>query len=501
MTRLVSRTMSRIGESEGPESGAREQRHPARRGRLRAALSWLPEVVVVLLVLAAVANLQFHLDHRWLGLDASSEPARVNPPAGLAITTGSTAPAVAATSTGRSVDADAVRAALAPYAGAADLGRHVDVAVSDLASGRIAYRHGAGSVTPASTTKLLTTAAALDRLGPMTRFRTTVRQSGGRIVLVGGGDPFLATSKSAAKGLYPARATLDDLAAATAAALTRQGTTSVRLSYDDSLFSGPTVNPAWPASYVPDGVVPPISALWADEGQDARGHYVADPPLAAATAFADALRSHGIDVRGAVTSAVSPSTDAELAAVQSAPLGEIVERTLAVSDNNAAEVLGHHVGLTVRKDGSFAGGAAAVLDVLNQLGVDTSGSVLYDGSGLSRRDRLTPEALLGVLRLATSPDHPALRPVLTGLPVAGFVGSLQARFDDAPAGARGRVRAKTGTLTGVSGLAGVITDLDGNRMAFVAIADKVDVPKTMAARHDLDLIASALGTCHCGGTS
>ena len=106
-----------------------------------------------------------------------------------------------------------------------------------------------------------------------------------------------------------------------------------------------------------------------------------------------------------------------------------------------------------------------------------------------------------MLGLASSTDHPALRPVLTGLPVAGFVGSLQARFDDAPAGARGRVRAKTGTLTGVSGLAGVITDLDGNRMAFVAIADKVDVPKTMAARHDLDLIASALGTCHCGGTS
>jgi D-alanyl-D-alanine carboxypeptidase/D-alanyl-D-alanine-endopeptidase (penicillin-binding protein 4) len=356
-------------------------------------------------------------------------------------------------------------------------------------------------VTPASTTKLLTATAALDRLGPMERFRTTVRQSGDRITLVGGGDPFLATSRARAKGLYPARATLDDLAASTASALQRQGTTAVRLAYDDSLFSGPTVDPAWPSSYVPDGVVPPITALWADEGQDAAGHYVADPPLAAATAFAAALRSHGITVRGAVTKAVSASTDTEIAAVQSAPLGQIVEKTLAVSDNNAAEVLGHHVGLSVRHDGSFVGGAAAVFDVLRKLGVDTTGSAVYDGSGLSRRDRLTPEVLLGVLRLAASADHPGLRQVITGLPVAGFAGSLQARFDNAPAEARGRVRAKTGTLTGVSGLAGIATDLDGNRMAFVVIADKVAAPRTLAARHDLDLIASALGTCHCAGTS
>jgi D-alanyl-D-alanine carboxypeptidase/D-alanyl-D-alanine-endopeptidase (penicillin-binding protein 4) len=123
---------------------------------------------------------------------------------------------------------------------------------------------------------------------------------------------------------------------------------------------------------------------------------------------------------------------------------------------------------------------------------------VHDGSGLSRRDRLTPETLLGVLRVAASDDHPELRQVITGLPVAGFVGSLQWRFDDAPAAARGRVRAKTGTLTGVSGLAGIATDADGNRMAFVAIADRIDVPQTLAARRDLDRIAAALASCHCG---
>jgi D-alanyl-D-alanine carboxypeptidase/D-alanyl-D-alanine-endopeptidase (penicillin-binding protein 4) len=487
--------------------GVREERHaggadPApRRGRVRAILSWVPEAVVVLLVAAAAANLAFDLDHRWFGLDHASvrkQPAEVRPPEGLDLASGTVAPPVAGSSPGGGLSAAAVRRAVAPYVGDASLGRHVDVAVSELGADRVVYRSGSGAVTPASTTKLLTATAALEKLGPMARFRTTVRRAGGGIVLVGGGDPFLATSRAAARGLYPARATLDDLAARTAAALVKQGLTRVRLSYDDSLFTGPKVSPDWPATYLPEDVVPPITALWADEGKGPDGRYVADPSRAAAEAFAAALTAHGVAVRGQVAPATSAATDPEVAAVQSAPLGEIVERTLAVSDNNAAEVLGHQVGLAVGGDGSFAGGATAVLQVLRELGVDTTGSTVYDGSGLSRRDRLTPETLLGVLRVAASDEHPDLRQVVTGLPVAGFTGSLQWRFDDAPAAARGRVRAKTGTLTGVHGLAGIATDVDGNRMAFVAIADKVAVPQTLAARHDLDLIAGALGACHCG---
>jgi D-alanyl-D-alanine carboxypeptidase/D-alanyl-D-alanine-endopeptidase (penicillin-binding protein 4) len=487
--------------------GVREERHaggadPApRRGRLRTILSWLPDAVVVLLVAAAAANLAFNLDERWFGLDHASahdQPAQVPPPEGLDLAAGSVAPPVAGSSAGDGLSDAAVRRAVAAYVGDASLGGHVAVAVSELGSGRVVYRRGRGAVTPASTTKLLTATAALEKIGSTTRFRTTVRQAGRRIVLVGGGDPFLASSRATAKGLYPARATLDDLADRTAAALAKQGVTRVRLAYDDSLFTGPRVSPDWPASYLPDDVVPPITALWADEGEGSGRRYVADPSRAAADLFAAALDTRGVTVRGPVTSTTSATTDPEIAAVESAPLGEIVERTLAVSDNNAAEVLGHQIGLAVGGDASFAGGTAAVMQVLRELGVDTTGSTLYDGSGLSRRDRLTPETLLGVLEVAASAEHPELREVITGLPVAGFTGSLQWRFDDAPAAARGRVRAKTGTLTGVHGLAGVATDLDGNRMAFVAIADKVAVPQTLAARHQLDLIAGALGACHCG---
>jgi D-alanyl-D-alanine carboxypeptidase/D-alanyl-D-alanine-endopeptidase (penicillin-binding protein 4) len=478
---------------------AREQRHA--RGRIWRVLSWVPDALVVLLVVAAAANLTFNLDERWFGLDhgdARKDPARVLPPEGLDLTAGSVAPPVAGSAPGGGLSVVAVRRAVAPYVDSDNLGKHVDVAVGELGSDRTVFRTGNGAATPASTTKLLTAAAALEKLGPMTRFRTTVRQVGNRLVLVGGGDPFLMTDRAAAKGLYPVRATLDDLAARTAAALAGQGVTSVRLGYDASLFAAPAFNPAWPPTYATQDVVPPITALWTDEGNGADGRYVTDPAQAAGEAFAKRLVAHGVTVRGAVRATPSSSTDPEVAAVQSAPLGQIVERTLAVSDNNAAEVIAHHVGIAVKQDGSFAGGVAGVMEVLQGLGVDTTGSALYDGSGLSRRDRLSADTLLDVLRVVASPEHPELRQVLTGLPVAGFTGSLQWRFDDGPAAARGRVRAKTGTLTGVSGLAGVVTDLDGNRMVFVAIADKVPVLRTLAARRDLDRLSGALAACHCG---
>jgi D-alanyl-D-alanine carboxypeptidase/D-alanyl-D-alanine-endopeptidase (penicillin-binding protein 4) len=481
--------------------GVREERHAS---GLRRALSWLPEVLVVLLVASAFANLQYDLGERWLGLEAAdveNRPSEVLPPEGLDLVAGSAAPPVASTSAGGRIDPAAVRRAIAPYVRDESLGRHVAIAVSDLDTGRNVFRRGRGAVIPASTTKLLTAAAALEKLGPMTRFRTTVRQAGKRIVLVGGGDPFLATSRATAKGLYPDRATLADLATKTAVALTRQGIKSVRLAYDDSLFIGPRVSPDWPSSYLLEDVVPPITALWVDEGEGADGRYVADPSLAAANSFATALARAGIKVRGAVRAAVSVATDVDIAGVESAPVGQIVERTLAVSDNNAAEVLAHHIGIAVRQDGSFSGGTAAIMEVIRELGVDTTGSNLYDGSGLSRRNRLTPETLLGVLRLAASDAHSRLRAVITGLPVAGFTGSLQWRFDDAPAAARGRVRAKTGTLTGVHGLAGIATDLAGNRMAFVAVADRVALLQQLAARRSLDLLAGALGACLCGTAS
>jgi serine-type D-Ala-D-Ala carboxypeptidase/endopeptidase (penicillin-binding protein 4) len=168
---------------------------------------------------------------------------------------------------------------------------------------------------------------------------------------------------------------------------------------------------------------------------------------------------------------------------------------LSVSDNEGAEVLARHVGLAVSGSGSSAAGTEAVLSTLRDLGVRTGNAQVYDGSGLSRKNRIDPDTLVDVLRVAASEAHPDLRAVITGLPVAGFTGSLAFRFDHAPVA--GRVRAKTGTLTGVSSLAGVATDLDGVPMVFALVADRVKLLDTLDAREALDDLAAALGACHC----
>lgn len=491
---------------EGPTEGSAGASPAAPSGPAPAAPSspapwyrrWLPELLVLLVVALALVEVRYDVAGRVLGIggDVEDDPAAVGAPAGIHLPPEQDAPPVARPVPPASVDARAVGAAIRTFANDPDLGPHREIHVLDLRSGKAVFDRGRGSTTPASTLKLLTSAAALHVLGPGHRFTTKTVLDGTHLFLVGGGDPYLASGKS--RG-YPKRTSLDELAARTATALQAQGLTRVGLRWDDSLFTGPSVNPAWPASYLPENVVPPITALWEDQGhKDGRySGFVDDPARDAAEDFRRELKERGITVVG-FAAATAPSTATTLAAVRSATLAQIVEETLAISDNQAAELLGRHVGLAVLEDGSFEGGARAVRQTLTQMGVPMDGARLYDGSGLSRQDRISPAALLQVLRLATLPENPELRPVVTGLPVAGYTGSLAWRFDDAPLQAHGMVRAKTGTLTGVHGLAGIVTDRSGALMAFVAIADQAPLDRQWLARKAIDDLAAALGACACG---
>jgi D-alanyl-D-alanine carboxypeptidase/D-alanyl-D-alanine-endopeptidase (penicillin-binding protein 4) len=135
--------------------------------------------------------------------------------------------------------------------------------------------------------------------------------------------------------------------------------------------------------------------------------------------------------------------------------------------------------------------------VLGRLGVSLRGAVIHDGSGLARSDRVPATALLQVLATALDPDRPTLSGLVEGLPVAGFSGSLDYRFADRSDAGLGRVRAKTGTLTGVHALVGEAVGTDGAVMTFVAIADRVKVPNTLFVRDRLDQITAALAGCAC----
>ncbi len=499
---------------------------PGRTGEDGRARPLVLALVVVALVLVAGAVVvdREGLDEPWFDLGGSAGGPSSEPESGGPATAGSdpteaaapdvpepgAPPVVAEPQTaaeqGR-MRPRAVARILGPRLDDPDLGRHVVGLVVDLASGEVAYERG-GAARPASLTKLLTAAAVLHVLGAEHRFDTrTVLQGspdGGRrtVVLVGGGDPYLASQPGAGESTYPERADLRTLARLTADALAQQSVSRVRVGYDDSLFTGPDASPHWEADYLPDGVVAPIRALWVDEGRPQAGFgRVEDPSRTAALRFATELRRAGrpagLRVDGPPVVRRGGDEAVALAAVQSAPLAQIVERMLTVSDNEAAEVLAHQVGVATVGRGSFAGGVAGVRQALTELGIPLEGALFYDGSGLSRDNRLRPATLAAVLRVAASDEQPGLRAVLTGLPVAGFTGSLEYRFADTPAASWGRVRAKTGTLRGTSSLAGLATDLDGTTVAFVLAADRVRLPDTLDARDALDAAAAALAACHC----
>ncbi|MFF9427739.1 D-alanyl-D-alanine carboxypeptidase/D-alanyl-D-alanine-endopeptidase [Streptomyces sp. NPDC091368] len=388
---------------------------------------------------------------------------------------GTTAPAAPA---GRAADLAPV---LVPLLADPGLGTLRTASVVDTATGRQLYGEGAATpMTPASTVKIAITAAALSALGPEHRIATTVTAApdGGTVTLTGGGDPTLD----------PAR--LKALAADTARALTSRGHTSVRLAYDTSLYRGPALHPIGPNENLA-----PVVALMTREGRldDSRSGpapRTADPARDTATAFAALLAEAGIRITGDPAPGRTPRAD-PLAVTHSAPLGDLVERTLTNSDNDLAEALARQTALARRQPASFQGAEKAVRDELTRLGLPVAGARFADGSGLDRRDRVSAALLTGLLTRAADPARPALRPLLTGLPVGGFTGTLAGRFDTDPATAgAGLVRAKTGTLTGVNTLAGTVVTADGRLLAFAFLAGRT--ASAAEAQPALDRLSAAL---------
>jgi serine-type D-Ala-D-Ala carboxypeptidase/endopeptidase (penicillin-binding protein 4) len=395
------------------------------------------------------------------------------------------------------------------------LGKQVGGVVADPASGRVLWASGASSpLQPASTTKLLTAVAALDVLGPAARFTTRVATGpAGSIVLVGGGDPTLAAGHPPATD-YPQPATLRSLAAAAARALRAAGRPSVRLGYDTSLFTGPPLAPGWPMAYVATGNVTAITALEVDQGRltrsgtpedaDHPGNFrprSLDPAAQAATAFAAFLRADGIRVTGQVGQQRARPHAATLAAVHSPPLSAIVGWMLRESNNVIAENLARQVALHQHREASFSGAAAAVTSVLRSLGI-SGGIHLVDGSGLSPQDRIAPGTLARVVSLASRPSHPELRPAITGMPVAGFSGTLapgQSVFGNVGQPALGVLRAKTGNLSDVATLAGLVYDASGRVLAFAFMANQVPAAGLQKAAAGIDAMATALAQCGCRG--
>ncbi|MCC9306631.1 D-alanyl-D-alanine carboxypeptidase/D-alanyl-D-alanine-endopeptidase [Kitasatospora sp. RB6PN24] len=361
--------------------------------------------------------------------------------------------------------------------------------------------------TPASTTKVATSVAALGLLPQTTRLTTKVVRGAApdEIVLVGAGDPTLTglNQDQVRIGGSPvdadsAPASMPDLARQTAASLKAAGLTTVHLGYDTSLFTGSPFHP------FNDGTdLGPMSALMVDEGRitatddvDAPGR-VADPTAQAVAEFTRLLAAQGVKVADQPKEEQAPVGAAVLGQVQSPTIVRLIERALTNSDNTLAEAIGRQVALASHQPAGYEGAGAATTAELARLGVPIQGVQLFDGSGMNPGNTIPAAVLADLVALAASPDHPQLRPVLTGMPIGGFTGTLRSRYTAAEGTADGAgiVRAKTGSLSGVSTLAGTVVDADGRLLAFALMSKGFD--DAGAAHAAMDRIVVKLAACGC----
>jgi len=357
---------------------------------------------------------------------------------------------------------------------AGSLGDVESCLVVDGPPGRLVDIAGATALIPASTIKILTAIGALLVLPQDFRFVTEVRADGtvdggsvDRLVLVGGGDPLLGTPE-----WITARAVDPDTAGTAVTPLVALVDALVDRGVRD--ISGGVVGVAprwsiepaylqsWPTSYRTNAIGPVVS-LTVDGGFRA-GQPASAPPLLAAEELTRLLRERGVTV-GEPTVGERVPDGPVLASVESVALPEVLAEMLAVSDNLAAEVIVREIAAAAGGS-STADGVAVIREQLSALGLPVDGLLQVDGSGLSRENRVPCALLIEALERTARAD---LAPVRAGLAVAGERGTLAERLGGTALA--GALTAKTGTLPGVSGLAGFLEVGPPLRFALLANGD------------------------------
>ena len=354
--------------------------------------------------------------------------------------------------------------------------------VARVDGGTVYVDGGDRPVIPASTLKVLTAATALSLIPPGERFVTEARAGAapvngvitGDLWLVGGGDPLLETPDySSTQDHSPEIATdvsklADKIVAAGVTRITG-GVVGDDRRYDDAR----TVK-TWKRQYLASGEVGPIGALSINDNftiKNARGRRTGavDPPRDAAAEFASLLAERGVtvgsDARGATPSdpAAAAAASNVVATIESQPIETVVQEVLVWSDNTAAEMLLKEVGFrSTNHQGTAASGVAAVKAFAATRSKAPYAAV--DGSGLDRSDQVTCSLLVDVL----SGEEPG-GPLERALPVMGESGTLRRRLRGEAAS--GKVRAKTGSLNGVSSLAGFADTGGASRAVFAFVGN------------------------------
>jgi D-alanyl-D-alanine carboxypeptidase/D-alanyl-D-alanine-endopeptidase (penicillin-binding protein 4) len=336
--------------------------------------------------------------------------------------------------------------------------------VVDLDSGAALYSRAADVPRiPASVNKLYTTSAALVRYGDQAQLNTEVLGDAqpdadgvlkGNLYLRGGGDPEFGPAQ--ARGL--ARV----LADSGLKRITR------RVVGDESRFDGLRGGPD--SNYATSIWVGPLSGLPFNHGLllNSTHRFQKNPPYYAARAFERELVSDGVNVRWHARAGVAPAGAQALGEWGSERMAVLIRHTNRPSDNYMAETLLKDLGADFGGAGTTTAGTAVARREAARYGAHPT---MVDGSGLSRQNRTTPQDVVRLLAGLDGTDF--ADPMRISLAVAGKSGTLSDRMRRGPA--RGRCRAKTGTLDGVSNLAGYCTSRSGARLAFAFLMSGVSV--------------------------
>jgi serine-type D-Ala-D-Ala carboxypeptidase/endopeptidase (penicillin-binding protein 4) len=350
-----------------------------------------------------------------------------------------------------------------PAATARALDRHMDRAGAasgayaiDLDSGRELFARAPDVPRiPASVNKLYTTAAALRLYGAEGQLTTEVLGSTalvdgvleGNLYLRGGGDPDF--SRAEARGL--------------ARVLAGSGLESVtgRVIGDESRFDALRGGPA--SGYATSFWVGPLSGLPFNHGMTIgrRPAFQRQPARYAAERFDRELERAGVSVHRAARAGVTPKA-AVLLGEWASPRMSVLAKYTNPSDNYMAETLLKALGADHGTGGTTAAGTAVARREAATFGAEPT---MVDGSGLSRGNRTTPRDVVELL--AGMAETELAEPLRISLAVAGRSGTLSDRMRATTA--QGRCRAKTGTLNGISNLAGYCTSRSGARTAFAIL--------------------------------
>lgn len=345
--------------------------------------------------------------------------------------------------------------------------------VYDVTEGKPLFALRSGRLrAPASVEKLYTATAALMAMGASARMETRVLSTGhlgaggvfeGNLYLRGGGDPTFGTGSFVASHYGGVGTSVSTLVAD----LKRLGIRRVDgdIEGDDSYFDFLRGDPS--SGYAPDiWLEGTLSGLAFNRGESGGLHGQHALAAYAARQFARSLKHAGIRIEGRSGAAFAPAAASTLAIARSPRLSLLLHLMLPPSDNFFAETLVKDLGARYGGAGTTKAGVSVVRAEIAKLGLHPE---IVDGSGLDRADHTSPEQVVKLLQtLAGTYDGGILR---EDLAVAGRSGTLEERMKSSYA--EGRCEGKTGTLTGVSNLAGYCEAADGHLLAFAFFDDVI----------------------------